>query len=65
MLSKKTLNEKHQESKKKCPLLSRPSAECFCLRMDSQNIGNMLEYCAGDWEKCEVYLKEEKLKAKY
>jgi len=65
MMSRKTLNENHQERKRKCPLLSNPSPECFCLKMDSQNVGNMLEYCAGEWEKCGVYLNEEKRKVKY
>jgi hypothetical protein len=51
-------NENHLNKGGKCPFLSNPTKECFCLKMDSQNIGNMLEFCAKEWKKCDVYIKE-------
>lgn len=43
--------------KKNCPFVRSPSDDCYCAKLDSQNIENVLYYCADRFLDCEIYKK--------
>jgi hypothetical protein len=48
-----------------CPLIHNPHKDCHCVDMNSQKVFSALDYCASDYEKCDIYqrhLQEEYLK---
>jgi hypothetical protein len=44
-----------QFSKRLCPFLPEPFEECYCVKMNSQEIEKAVYLCAKDFEACEIY----------
>ncbi len=43
--------------KNMCPFIKNPDDECYCYRMDSQNIELTVYYCSGNFRECKIYKK--------
>jgi len=43
--------------KRVCPFVHAPLEDCLLTNMDSQNIEEIINYCSGDFEQCEIYKK--------
>jgi len=41
--------------KRKCPLIMELYDYCYCKRMDSLNVKNVILYCGGNFEECDIY----------
>ncbi len=39
----------------KCPLLSAPQAECYCVNLGSLTTEAVVYYCGGNYDKCRIY----------
>jgi hypothetical protein len=46
---------KEHSAKKFCPFLSKPFDECYCVKMDSQNVERTVYFCGNNFETCEIY----------
>jgi len=38
-----------------CPFVSRPFEECYCMSTSSLFVESTVEYCGGNFTKCEIY----------
>ncbi|MHC1728365.1 MAG: hypothetical protein AB9866_20580 [Syntrophobacteraceae bacterium] len=45
------------QRKNYCPHVKDPFEECYISEMDSQDIEKAIAFCAGSYEKCEIYIK--------
>lgn len=41
--------------KRYCPFVQDPHDECYCAKLDSQNIENTIYYCGKNFLDCEIY----------
>lgn len=41
--------------KRLCPFLLEPFENCYCVRMDSQDIERAINLCSNHYELCEIY----------
>src|SRR5574341_2284937 len=41
--------------KRRCPFTQNPFAECYVMRLRSQDVGNAISYCGGAFNACEIY----------
>ena len=41
--------------KRYCPFVKNLYAECYCVKLDSQNVINTLDYCSKNFLACEIY----------
>ena len=40
-----------------CDFAQNPFLDCYCMTISSPNIYKMLDFCAGDYIHCPIYLK--------
>lgn len=40
---------------KVCPMVGRPSGECYFLQMNEGNIQKVIDYCTGTFVDCEIF----------
>ncbi len=45
-------------SKRLCPFIKRPSDDCYCIKLTSQDVEKAVFYCGGHFELCEIYKKK-------
>ena len=45
--------------KKLCPFLIEPFENCYCSRMDSQDIERAVNLCSHNFEICDIYRKHD------
>ena len=38
-----------------CPYLQKPFEECYCVKMNSQDIEKAVYFCTTDFKMCEIY----------
>ena len=38
-----------------CPFLKFPGADCYCLKIDKQNIDRVMQYCGADYLNCAIF----------
>jgi len=43
--------------KRLCPFLPEPFENCYCVKMDSQDIERAVNLCNYNFEICEIYIK--------
>ena len=50
---------KHEANNERtiCPIMDHPFPACYCLRCESIYIAKVLSWCGGNYESCEIYLK--------
>lgn len=41
--------------KRYCPFVRNPHADCYCVKLDSQNVEDTLYYCGKNFLVCEIY----------
>lgn len=41
--------------KRKCPYVDEPFDYCYCSSTNSLNVKNVIMYCGGKFEDCEIY----------
>jgi len=41
----------------KCPFLQEPMDDCYCTKMNSQDVEKTIFYCGKNFETCEIYKK--------
>lgn len=41
--------------KRYCPFIQNPHVDCYCVKLDSQNVENTLYYCGKNFLACEIY----------
>ncbi len=39
-----------------CPFLKFPLADCYCLKIEKQNIDLIMQFCASDYLHCDFFL---------
>lgn len=39
-----------------CPFLKFPAADCYCLKIEKQNIDLIMQFCARDYLHCEFFI---------
>jgi hypothetical protein len=44
--------------KRRCPYLLEPFDNCYCVRMDSQDIERAVNLCSNNFEHCGIYMKK-------
>lgn len=44
-----------------CSLLNKPFPECYCMHMSSYNIPKIIEFCAGEFSLCPIYMHNTRL----
>lgn len=44
--------------KRLCPFLLEPFDNCYCVRMDSQDIERAVNLCSNNFEHCGIYMKK-------
>ena len=49
------ITEEEIAFKRKCPFLMEPFDYCYCKKMDSLNVKNVILYCGGNFEECDIY----------
>lgn len=42
-------------SKRRCPFLETPFDECYVNGLGSAEVEKAIEYCGGNFEKCDIY----------
>jgi len=42
-------------SKRRCPYLETPFDECYVNGLGSAEVEKVIDYCGGDFDKCEIY----------
>ncbi len=42
-------------NKRHCPLIQEPSEECYCNKMNSQDIERTIYFCSRNYESCTIY----------
>ena len=40
---------------KVCPMVEKPSRECYFMQMDEKNIQKVIDYCTGMFAECEIF----------
>jgi hypothetical protein len=45
------------QNKRRCPFTQDPFEECYVVRLRSEDVCNVICYCGGDFEECEIYQK--------
>lgn len=51
----KMLKKSVPNNKKLCPFLQEPFDDCYCVKMNSQDIEMAVYYCGKNFEACEIY----------
>ena len=51
------VNDDLSDGKKVCPFVDKPSAECFCVAMNSLKIVLVVEFCMRNYQKCPLFEK--------
>jgi len=49
------LQQLSYNSRRLCPFLQEPFDDCYCIKMNSQNIEKTIYYCSKNFETCEIY----------
>jgi len=55
-------NENVSSFKRKCPFINKPYDYCYCSSTNSLYVKNVILYCGGNFEDCELYQNTMKLK---
>ena len=50
---------------RKCPFISKPFDYCYCASTTSLNVKNVILYCGGNYEACEIYKGAMKTQREY
>lgn len=41
-----------------CPLVRRPTGNCYCISLSSTAVEAAISFCMGDFSRCEIYRKQ-------
>lgn len=41
-----------------CPLVRRPTGDCYCSILSSSTVEAAISFCMGDFSRCEIYRKQ-------
>ncbi|MBM4053129.1 MAG: hypothetical protein FJ264_00355 [Planctomycetes bacterium] len=56
----------YAERKHLCPLIKDPpSADCYCIKMDSMSVQSAIHYCAKNYRNCDIFKESDEIRLNF
>jgi len=52
-----------RETRNLCPLIKDPpSIDCYCIKMDSMSVQSAINYCAKNYQSCDIFQENNEIR---